>query len=698
MIVGTAGHVDHGKTALVRALTGVDTDRLKEEKARGISIDLGFAYAPAPGGEVIGFVDVPGHERFIHNMLAGAAGIDMVLLVVAADGGVMPQTVEHVAIVDLLGIRHGLVALTKVDLVPPERRATVRGQIETLLARTGLAESAILDVSTVSGEGVDMLRTALHAMAEVIDARSHSGRFRLAVDRSFTLTGIGTVVTGTVMSGTVAVGDAVTISPSGLAARVRSIHAQNRAADRGRAGERCALNLAGEGITKEAVSRGDIVLDPALHAPTLRFDARLRVLPSEPKALGQWMPVRFHHAAAEVGGRLVPLEQAPLAPGAAGWVQIVLDKPVAAAVGDRFILRDTSSQRTIGGGTLVDLRAPSRRRRTPERLAQLAALALADPREALAAFLDGPPGFIDLAAFARDRVLAAEAVEALAARLGLVSFPAPEATIALSAKRWSAFRRALGDLLAAFHKESPDFQGMGRERLRLRLDPRLPAPAFAAALARLAKLGDVAIDGAWVRLPSHHARLTPEHEALWARVRPLLGGAERFRPPRVRDIAARLRVPEADVRRLLKLASRLGRVDEIAQDHFFLRATVSEMVEIARAVGEAQPNGEFTAALLRNRLDNGRKVAIQILEFLDRHGVTVRRGDNRRINLHRVDLFRLSPAPAPASSDPVENAGRESSPVGRPDFKSGKNREPVLGGFDSHSPPPSRPPARKIVR
>ncbi len=489
MIVGTAGHVDHGKTALVRALTGVDTDRLKEEKARGISIDLGFAYAPTPDGAVIGFIDVPGHERFIHNMLAGASGIDMVLLVVAADSGVMPQTVEHVAIVDLLGIRHGLVALTKVDLVPPERRAAVRAQIGALLAPTALAESAIVDVSNVSGEGVDAVRTALHDAAILIDERPRSDRFRLAVDRSFTLTGIGTVVTGTVMSGAVAVGDAVTVSPSGLAARVRSIHAQNRSAEQGRAGDRCALNLAGEGVTKEAVARGDVVLDSTLHAPTLRLDARLRVLASEPKALGQWMPVRFHHGASDIGGRIVPLGEAPLAAGTEGWVQLVLERPVAAAVGDRFVVRDTSAQRTIGGGTLVDLRAPSRRRRTPERLAQLTALAKPDPADALAAFLDGPPGFIDLAAFARDRALGGTAADALASRLELVCLPVQGATFALSAMRWAGFRRALADLLTAFHKESPDFQGMGRERLRLRLDPRLPVAGVCrgAAAARQAR-------------------------------------------------------------------------------------------------------------------------------------------------------------------------------------------------------------------
>ena len=586
-------------------------------------------------------------------------------------------------------------ALTKVDLVPPERRAAVRAQIADLLAGTGLAESTIIDVSTVSGEGIDELRAALHNAAATLDERARSGRFRLAVDRSFTMTGIGTIVTGTVVSGQVAVGDALTVSPSGLTARVRSIHAQNRTAERGCAGERCALNLVGDGITKEAVTRGDVALDPTLHAPTLRLDAWLRVLASEPKTLGQWMPVRFHHGATEVGGRVVPLGDAPLAAGTEGWIQLVLEHPIAAAVGDRFILRDTSARRTIGGGTLVDLRAPARRRRTPERLSQLAALALPDPADALAAYLDGLPGFIDLAVFARDRALGVETIDAIARRLDLVRLLAQGATFALSMKRWTEFRRALTERLAAFHKESPDIQGMGRERLRLRLDPRLPAAAFVAALMRLAKLGDIAIDGAWVRLPSHQARLTAEHEALWVRVRPLLSGTERFRPPRVRDIAGVLRVQETDVRRLLKLASRLGRVDEVAHDHFFLRATVGEMVDIACAVAETQPGGEFSAALLRDRLDNGRKVAIQILEFFDRHGVTFRRGDNRRINPHRVDLFRPSPAPVRATPDALGNTGRESSPVGRPDFKFGKDREPVLGGFDSHSPPPTRPPTGK---
>ena len=262
MIVGTAGHIDHGKTSLVRALTGVDTDRLKEEKARGISIDLGFAYLPASDGSIIGFVDVPGHEKFVHNMLAGATGIDFVLLVIAADDGVMPQTREHLAIIDLLGIERGIIALTKADLVAPEQLANTTAEIVHFLEGTSLAGAEIVPVSTVTGEGVDALRNHLFDAACTIRTRAGAERFRLAVDRSFSLPGTGTVVTGTVLSGVVSAGDRVAISPSGLSARVRSIHAQNRPTERGVAGQRCALNLAGDGISKDAIARGQVVHDP----------------------------------------------------------------------------------------------------------------------------------------------------------------------------------------------------------------------------------------------------------------------------------------------------------------------------------------------------------------------------------------------------------------------------------------------------
>jgi selenocysteine-specific elongation factor len=685
MIIGTAGHIDHGKTALVRALTGVDTDRLKEEKARGITIDLGFAYMPAPDGTVLGFVDVPGHEKFIHNMLAGAGGIDFVLLVVAADDGVMPQTREHLAIVDLLGVERGVVALSKADLVPPERREAATAQIADLLEGTALAGTDVVPVSSVTGEGVDELRARLFADAQTAPRRARTGRFRLAVDRSFSLTGVGTVVTGTVLSGTVALGDHLTISPLGLAARVRSIHTQNRPAERAEVGDRCALNLAGDGIAKDVVRRGDVVLDPELHAPTDRIDATLRVLPTEPKPIAHSMPVRLHHASAEVGAHAVLLGDQPIPPGGQARIQLVLERPIAAAAGDRFVLRDTSAQRTMGGGRFLDLRGPARKRRTAERMVQLDALAITNPKDSLAAACASPPRYVDLTAFVRDRALGAGEVVHLAAELGLVRLSLQDAVVVLSPATWTQLKDGVIDRLSVFHADNPDLPGIGVEKLRLQLEPRLAAPVFAGALQTLARAKEVSLDGAWVRLPNHEIRLTVAEERLWLQVKQLIAGKERFRPPRVRDIAGLTEFRETDVRRLLKLAGRLGRVDEIAHDHFFLRDTVAEMADVAADAAAKAPSGEFTAAEFRDRLDNGRKVAIQVLEFFDRHGVTLREGDLRRVNKHRLDLFRR-PTEDPRLS---ANSGRDSSLVGRPDFKSGEGREPVFGGFDSRSLPPT---------
>jgi selenocysteine-specific elongation factor len=685
MIVGTAGHVDHGKTALVRALTGVDTDRLQEEKARGMTIDLGFAYLPAPRGDVIGFVDVPGHERFVHTMLAGASGVDSVLLVVAADDGLMPQTLEHLAIVDLLGVERGAVALTKADLAAPARRAAVAADIRAALADTALAEAEIVPASVVTGEGIDDLRQLLFEEVSHSVGRAASGRFRLAVDRSFTLQGVGTVVTGTVLSGSVGIGDNVVVSPSGLTARIRSIHAQNRSAEHGSAGDRCALNLAGDGISKEAIRRGDVVLDPVLHAPTDRIDASLRVLPGEPRPISQWFPVRLHHAASEVGARIVLLGDEPVSPGGAANVQLVLEGPVAAAVGDAFVIRDTSAQRTIGGGRFLDLRAPGRKRRTPERLAQLEAHAIPAAARAIAALLGAPPHYLDLNSFARDRALSAGEAESLVECLGLIRIPVGEMLIVLPPTRWTQFKSSLVETLKAFHADNPDLPGIRMERLRLQLDPRLVAPAFAAALRGLSRAGEVALAGAWVRLPGHEVRLTPKDEILWLQIESLLTGSTGFHPPRVRDIAEVLAKPEAEIRQLLKLAGRTGKVHEVAHDHFFLRAELAQMVEIVAGLAATEPGGQFTAAQFRDRVGSGRKVAVHTLEFLDLHGVTVRRGDLRRVNSYRLDLFRR-----PVDNEPpmVAASGGASSPVGRPDFKSGRGREPVLGGFDSHSLPP----------
>ena len=678
MIIGTAGHIDHGKTSLVRALTGVDTDRLKEEKARGITIELGFAYLNSPNGQTLGFVDVPGHERLVHTMLAGATGIDFVLLVVACDDGVMPQTREHVAILDLLGLTRGVVALTKCDLASDERIAEVSGQIRSLLGNTGLHGAGVFPVSATTGQGLEALRDRLDAEAGRADRCNADARFRLAVDRVFSLAGAGTVVTGTVLSGNVRVGDTVAISPSGLEGRVRSIHAQNRDSSQGSAGERCALALVGPGIDTKSVRRGDIVLDPSLAHTVRRLDARFKLLGSERKKLSQWQPVKFHHASAERDARLLVLGDDGIEPGDTDFVQIVLADPLSVVVGDRYVIRDAAASRTMGGGEIVDLSPPERRRSTPARRAELEILASGDVDGTLVGLLEAR-GYVDLDAFLRDRAAPYSLGPEIVQRLRLVRLDAGTSAFVMNEAGWARFSRGIRDALANYHASQPDLPGLGQERLRLAQTPRLPAAAFSVVLTRLVAAQVIVLDRSWVRLPDHVVTFSPDEERAWIALAPLLGGEERFRPPRVRDIARARALDEKAVRRIFKIAAQRGDLEEIAKDHFFRYETVVEMADIVRDLATSEDHSEFSVIAFRDRLDNGRKVAIQILEFFDRQGLTMRRGDIRRLNPHKRDLYSRRAGPL----GPARRDGGETSPVGRPDFKSGEGRETVFGGFDS---------------
>ncbi|MDE2578326.1 MAG: selenocysteine-specific translation elongation factor [Hyphomicrobiales bacterium] len=637
MIIGTAGHVDHGKTSLVRALTGVDADRLKEEKERGLTIDLGYAYLPLDNGDTLGFVDVPGHEKFIHNMLAGATSIDFVLLVVAADDGVMPQTLEHIEILDLLGYRDGAVALTKCDLVSESRLAEVKTQIENALALTGFSGAPIFPLSNETGAGVATLSSFLRDKAQGAAASPADGLFRLAVDRVFTIQGRGLVVTGSVLSGVVREGEAIIVSPRSLSARVRAIHAQNKPADEGRAGQRCALNISGERIEKSAILRGDVIVAPQADKPTQRIDAQVRLAPSIPNPLAAWTSAQLHVGAVESSAHIVPLSADKLFGGDDGFVQIVLDHPIAVAKGDPLILRDPARRLTLGGGRVLDAYGPPRRRRTSERLAQLHALTRA-PVEALRGLLDVAPHSVAIAAFANNIAYSTDDVIAMAEKLGARLIGRGEETIALERNAGRSLVEAIHAALAAFHADHPDQPGMGIEKLRLLAPLRLPSRAFRALLETLSGEG-VVVSGGWVRLASHELRLSGDDEARWAAIKPMLQGDLRFRPPRTRDVARALQIEEAQVRRILKIQASRALLDEIAHDHFFLRGVTSEIVAILKDIAQTAPRSEITAALLRDRLDNGRKVAIQILEFFDRHGVTIRHGDLRRINYNRLDMF-----------------------------------------------------------
>jgi selenocysteine-specific elongation factor len=626
MIIGTAGHVDHGKTALIKALTGIDADRLAEEKRRGITIDLGYAYTDA-----VGYVDVPGHERFVHTMLAGASGIDAALLVVALDDGVMPQTREHLQILQLLGIDRAVVALAKADLAG-QREAKVAAEVRALLAPTPLASAPLLRVSAVTGEGIEALRRALGSLGQ--RPRNVEGYPRLAIDRVFSLSGVGLVVTGTLVSGRIRVEDHLMISPPGIELRVRGLHAQNRPANEAVAGQRVALNVTGPRVSKQAITRGDWVLPAELHAPTARLDIRLLLLAEERRTLRADMPVHLHLGAAHVTARLAALDTERLEPGGPVLARLALDRPISAIAQDRVVLRDAAASRTIGGGIVIDPYPPRRGRRTAERLAQLAALEQADHTAALATLVALPPYWTASETFFRSRNLPAPARQAVLS--AAASVVVAERLIART--RLEALREGVLRELAAHHRAAPDQPGLQLERLRLATPDRPSAAVFRAIIEPLFRRGAIEQDGPWLRLPTHRVRLSAHDERLWLSARALIA-AERFRPPRTRDLAQVLAVPETTMRTTLKRVQRIGQLIEVAPDQFFLSETVAEMARIGAAIAATDPAGTITAAAFRDKLANGRKVAIQVLEFFDRVGLTRRIGDAREIRIDRLGIF-----------------------------------------------------------
>lgn len=634
MIVGTAGHVDHGKTALIRQLTGIDTDRLKEEKARGLTIEPGFAYPEVAEGVELGFVDVPGHVRFLHHMVAGSAGVDTVLLVVAADDGVMPQTVEHLQILSLLGLDRGLVALTKVDRVDAARRRQVREEIAALLADTPLAEAPLHEVSSTSGEGVDALRERLWAMAAMQRDTAVRGHFRFVVDRVFTKRGAGVVVTGTALAGQVNEGDTLRLALGGHKARVRGLRRQHRESDRAHQGDRVALNLAGADIDRDLIRRGDWLVAEALDAPPLRrLDVALRLLDSAP-GVKHWTPVQVHLGVGRYSGRLSLLEGQQLAPGESMLGQLVLEEPVHACLGDRCVIRDPAAGITLGGATVLEGDPPRRGQRRPERLAWLAALARCadspplDLAPALEAGLRLQPAGIDLDALARNANLEPAALVDAVAALGGVTLPSRGQLRAFSAEAIAALEARLLDSVAANHEREPSMLGTERGRLTRQAAPQLPETTGRQLIERLVATGKLVAHGPFVAQPGHHASLSEADEALWQRLAPRIVAA-RFQPPRVRDLAASESLDEGRIREALNACARLGRLYQVRRDHFYPAATVAEMAAIVQAL--EREHGRIRAAAFRDRVGTGRKLAIHILEFFDKVGYTRRIGDERVI-------------------------------------------------------------------
>ena len=660
MIVATAGHIDHGKTLLVKTLTGVDTDRLPEEKARGISIDLGFAYWPLDDGTVIGFVDVPGHERFIRNMLAGVCGIDFVLLVVAADDGVMPQTIEHLHILDLLGISRGIVTITKTDRVPPERTEQVQTAVTALLAPTRLASIPQIAVSAVTGTGIEALRASLAAAAREQAGRSAEGQyFRFAIDRAFTIAGSGTVVTGTIFNGAVSVGDRLVVSPKGTPVRVRGIQMRGLPAERAQAGQRCALNLTGADL--EAIARGDWLVHEAVHAPTRRMDVRINVLAAEAEALEHWTPVHVHLATADVSARVSISRAGQIVPGGSAIAQLALATPVGALNGDRFILRDQSARRTLGGGVVLDPQARSARRASAARQAELRALERGSPEAALAAMLKEGDRGVDLPRFERTFNLRPERASGIYSAADIVVLGKEIATGVTRAYRDDLRGKVLASI-REFHRAQPQAVGMEAAALRKKLAPQLPVEAFQALVRELADERKVEITGAGLRLPGHDATSNPEDQRMWELVLPALQKAG-FAPPPVAELAVALKLKEAALKDFLHRKSRGGEVMRVPPDRFYPRATLATLAATAQAVARASATGTFTAAQYRDATGIGRGLAIEILEFLDTLGITQRMGDARKLRKDFVPILGpAEPAPPPPKPAAPKPAARPSPP------------------------------------
>ena len=638
MIIATAGHVDHGKTALVRALTGVDTDRLPEEKKRGLTIDLGFAYHPLDADHVLGFVDVPGHERFVRNMLAGVGSIDLALVVVAADDGVMPQTREHTAILDLLGVTECIAVVSKVDKVDAARADEVSAEVDALLSATGLRGAEVHRVSALSGTGVETLAGALRERALGLAARAGGGRFRLCVDRAFMLRGAGLVVTGTVHAGVAGTGERLVVTPSGHEARIRGIHAEDRPAGHARAGQRCALNLAGRDIESGAIVRGDWIVDRALHAPTDRIDVRLHVLPGEPRAVRHWTPVHAHLAAAHSTARVAVLGAGSIAPGESGRVQIVLDRPMHALAGDHIVIRDQSATRTVGGGTVIDPFSPKRGRARPARLAWLDAIGTGGPEQAIARAIETTATGVDTGWIRRAFGVTDPEMERILDTAGTVRVPDTDGARCFSTVHWAGLQAEILAFLETFHRERPRLHGANANDIRLGIARRVGRGVVEHALASLLQRGAVARRGVTVRLPEHRVTLGTNDERAWPRVARALEPAKGS-PPSLRQAAEQLKIDEAELGALLRRATNAGLVVPVTRTRFVPLTAVSALAAHAESLADGLPEGRFTAAEYKNHAGIGRNFAIELLEYFDRSGFTERLGDLRRVRRPAAEAF-----------------------------------------------------------
>ncbi len=605
LIIGTAGHVDHGKTALVRALTGIDTDRLKEEKERGISIELGFASLQLPGGRRAGIVDVPGHERFIKNMLAGAGGFDLVLLVIAADEGVMPQTREHLDILQLLQVQKGIVVLTKTDLVEDDWLELVEEEARDFLKGTVLEDAPVLKVSAVTGQGIRDLLEKIDQLAGQTVSRVSSGPPRLPVDRVFTITGFGTVVTGTLVSGVFRVGDSVEIQPQGLVSRVRSLQVHGEKVEEAEAGQRVAVNLAG--LELEQVERGSVVAGAKTLTPANRVDIHLLLLDSAARPLKNRTRVRFYLGTSETLGRVVLLDREEMEPGTLAYAQVELEEQLVAAKGDRFVIRSYSPMETIGGGTVID---PLPRRKH-KRFRSEVGLHI--------------PGEIAIGTGLKDEEIVEAASELVKeGRAKMISGDGKTYYVSTGIyQRWTA---AVAQLLEAYHRDFPLREGYPREDLRSRKFQVLNSRVFQMLLLEMEKDGLLRVTPQAVALQGFATGPSLQQEKLISRIKHELEEVA-FLPPSWNDLSRSAGLDEVFAAELLQYLLRTGDLVKIAEELYFLKDVLASARQIVSR--SLRDKGEITVAEVRDLLQTSRKFALPLLEYFDREKLTRRVGDKR---------------------------------------------------------------------
>jgi len=625
MIIATAGHVDHGKTALVKALTGIDTDTLEEEQRRGLTITPGFAYCDLDAAR-IGFVDVPGHHQFIHNMLCGVTGIDAVLLVIAADEGIMPQTVEHVRIMDLLGVDRALLVISKVDRTDPEILEILESERDTFVRDTCLENAPVLHTAVPTGDGIDDLRRQLKTMEAQLPERSIEGNFRMAIDRTFVLKGIGVVVTGFVHAGQIQTNDDLVIVPDEIPVRLRGIFSDDQPATVASVGHRCALNLGGVDFTR--TRRGQWLTTNEASFGVRRVDVRLKLPADAKRPLLHWTPVHVFHGANHVTGRVALSEDRQLEPGNAQLAQLVLDDPIVAVHGDVCILRNQASDETLAGAVVLDIFASARGRKLPVRIKQLRRMENSNPQDCLQALIHDSTDGIALEKFRLNWNLTVPEAKNLYRRVDAVLIDTHDGNRAVDPDRWKQLQGEIHYQITNWHKCRPESAGIRLNELHAAFDKKISRALLKAALDSLVKNGEVRQTGPACHLPEFRPTLPEEDAALWKTLYRTLREVS-MRPPTVEELAESCDIEVQSTRALLVQAEKLKLVTQIEPNRFFLSETLQRLAHRLAKLAENSMDGRVTTAAYRDQSGLGRNLTIKVLEHFDSIQFTRRIGNSR---------------------------------------------------------------------